>query len=227
VKGSSVSCYRTIFLLAKIIDNCGIHRTDRAGNTEIERRHHSAIYQCFRAAQGAFRGKVTFGDIESASRCEPRRRSVIQHLDDLRDMGKYYSCDGVSSIHADYSPCGVEQIKTLESLRGPDSRRGSLQQICGLSSATRKALLGGIMKWVTEPDGKRTLWLNGVAGSGKSTVANTIAFLFAEMGLLGASFRFSQHIEPKFLFRNLLTSLLCSTLASGSASFEHSKRMER
>jgi hypothetical protein len=64
-----------------------------------------------------------------------------------------------------------------------------------------------IMQWVTEPDGERILWLHGVAGSGKSTVANTIASMFMEMGLLGASFRFNQHIEPKYLFRNIAYQL--------------------
>jgi hypothetical protein len=124
-------------------------------------------------------------------------------LDDLRDMGKGYSCDGASSIHADCSPCIVEQIKTLESLRGPDLEGVRCNKHAVCLPTTRKALLGGIMKWVTEPDGKRTLWLNGVTGSGKSTVANMIASLFAEMGLLRASFRSSQHIEPKYLFRNI------------------------
>jgi cytidylate kinase len=63
------------------------------------------------------------------------------------------------------------------------------------------------MQWVTEPDGERTLWLHGVAGSGKSTIANTITSMFTEMGLLGASFRFNQHIEPKYLFRNIAYQL--------------------
>lgn len=63
------------------------------------------------------------------------------------------------------------------------------------------------MQWVTEPDGERTLWLHGVAGSGKSTVANTVTSMFTEMGLLGASFRFNQHIEPKYLFRNIAYQL--------------------
>lgn len=128
-------------------------------------------------------------------------------LDDLWDMGNYSSCDGVSSIHANCSPSVVEQIKTLESLRGPDLEGIRCNKYTVCLPGTRKALLSVIMKWVTEPDGMRVLWLNGVAGSGKSTVANTIASLFTEIGLLGASFRFSQHIEPKYLFQNLAYQL--------------------
>ena len=63
------------------------------------------------------------------------------------------------------------------------------------------------MQWVTEPDGERAFWLHGVAGSGKSTVANTITSMYTETGLLGASFRFNQHIDPKFLFRNITYQL--------------------
>src|ERR1700733_911816 len=126
------------------------------------------------------------------TKIKQRNKSQLSNiLDDLRDMGKYYSCDAVSSIHADYSPGVVEEIKTLETLRGPDLEGVRCNKYAVCLPATRKALLGGIMKWVTEPDGKRTLWLSGVAGSGKSTVANTIASLFADMGLLGASFRYS------------------------------------
>ncbi|KIM86175.1 hypothetical protein PILCRDRAFT_5220 [Piloderma croceum F 1598] len=107
-------------------------------------------------------------------------------LDDMRDM---------------------EQIKSLENIRGPDLEGVRCDKYAICLPATRKALLSEIMQWVTKPDGERTLWLHGVAGSGKSTVANTITSMFTEMGLLGASFRFNQHIEPKYLFRNIAYQL--------------------
>jgi len=76
---------------------------------------------------------------------------------------------------------------------------------------TRESLLNDIMRWVTDPDGKRTFWLHGFAGSGKSTVANTIASRYMDAGLLGASFRFNRDIDgrngPMFLFRNIAYQL--------------------
>jgi hypothetical protein len=54
-------------------------------------------------------------------------------------------------------------------------------------------------------------WLYGLAGSGKSTVANTIASRYMDAGLLGASFRFNRDVEgrngPMLLFRNIAYQL--------------------
>jgi hypothetical protein len=67
------------------------------------------------------------------------------------------------------------------------------------------------MTWIANPDGKRIFWLYGLAGSGKSTVANTISSRYKETKLLGASFRFNRDIEgrnrPGLLFRNLAHQL--------------------
>jgi hypothetical protein len=48
------------------------------------------------------------------------------------------------------------------------------------------------MEWAKERDGKPIFWLNGMAGTGKSTIARTIARSFADNGQLGASFFFKK-----------------------------------
>jgi Mrp family chromosome partitioning ATPase len=53
---------------------------------------------------------------------------------------------------------------------------------------TRTALLHDIAKWAQDKDGKSVFWLSGMAGTGKSTIARTIAESFANHGQLGASF---------------------------------------
>lgn len=53
---------------------------------------------------------------------------------------------------------------------------------------TRQTLLRDIKQWVVDVDGRHVLWLCGSAGSGKSTVANTIASHFDQEGHLRASF---------------------------------------
>jgi hypothetical protein len=76
---------------------------------------------------------------------------------------------------------------------------------------TRESLLIDIMRWISNPEGNRIFWLHGFAGSGKSTVANTIASRYMGTGLLGASFRFNRDIDgrnrPMFLFRNIAYQL--------------------
>jgi len=56
---------------------------------------------------------------------------------------------------------------------------------------TRVGVLQEIRTWADE-DGGRIYWLNGLAGTGKSTIARTIAREYFEQGHLGASFFFSR-----------------------------------
>ena len=57
---------------------------------------------------------------------------------------------------------------------------------------TRTELLLDIKRWVSSPDGKCIFWLNGLAGTGKSTISRTVAKAFQKQGLLGASFFFKR-----------------------------------
>ena len=57
---------------------------------------------------------------------------------------------------------------------------------------TRVVLQGQIKEWAMEENGKPIFWLNGMAGTGKSTIARTVAQSFANEGQLGASFFFKK-----------------------------------
>ncbi|KAI1527247.1 WD40 repeat [Pyrenophora tritici-repentis] len=57
---------------------------------------------------------------------------------------------------------------------------------------TRTELLDEITTWANSKDGKSIFWLSGMAGTGKSTIARTVAQLFASRGQLGASFFFKK-----------------------------------
>ena len=59
---------------------------------------------------------------------------------------------------------------------------------------TRRAVLKKIMDWVKDADKVALfLWLYGPAGAGKSAIAQTIAQLLEEAGLLAAAFFFSRN----------------------------------
>jgi hypothetical protein len=59
---------------------------------------------------------------------------------------------------------------------------------------TREAVLTKIMDWVKDADKVALfLWLYGPAGAGKSAIAQTIAELLEEVGLLAAAFFFSRN----------------------------------
>ncbi|KAH6970500.1 hypothetical protein BKA56DRAFT_529716, partial [Ilyonectria sp. MPI-CAGE-AT-0026] len=57
---------------------------------------------------------------------------------------------------------------------------------------TRVDLLRQIHEWVNDPCAKAIFWLNGMAGTGKSTISRTVARDFASSGHLGASFFFKR-----------------------------------
>jgi hypothetical protein len=57
---------------------------------------------------------------------------------------------------------------------------------------TRVALLDKIMAWMAAHDARHVFWLNGMAGTGKSTIVRTVARRCANVQRLGASFFFTR-----------------------------------
>ncbi|CAG8926838.1 unnamed protein product [Penicillium salamii] len=57
-------------------------------------------------------------------------------------------------------------------------------------AGTRTELLEEIADWIASPDGKPIFWLNGMAGTGKSTISRTVARRLKNENTLGASFFF-------------------------------------
>jgi Mrp family chromosome partitioning ATPase len=57
---------------------------------------------------------------------------------------------------------------------------------------TRTELLDEMTRWANNENGKSIFWLSGMAGTGKSTIARTVAQSFASRGQLGASFFFKK-----------------------------------
>ena len=81
---------------------------------------------------------------------------------------------------------------------------------------TRLDVIKFIIDWIADEsdDRKRVLWLNGLAGSGKSTLSTTIALTMRDLHLLGAFFFFDRDIPE----RNAPT--LIRTLAYQLALFD-------
>ncbi|KAK1984140.1 WD40-repeat-containing domain protein [Colletotrichum cereale] len=58
--------------------------------------------------------------------------------------------------------------------------------------STRVELLKELSQWVNDPSAEAVFWLNGMAGTGKSTIARTVAQSLAKTDQLGASFFFKR-----------------------------------
>ena len=58
----------------------------------------------------------------------------------------------------------------------------------GCLKGTRKDVLGEVERWLSGEQEQHVFWLNGLAGTGKSTIAQTVAEEAFADGKLGASF---------------------------------------
>ena len=78
---------------------------------------------------------------------------------------------------------------------------------------TRESVLKDLMLWAKNPQDRNVFWLNGLAGTGKSTIAQSFSEEAAKEGLLGASFFCSRDYldrrELKHIFPTLAYQLAC------------------
>lgn len=79
---------------------------------------------------------------------------------------------------------------------------------------TRVELQQRIAEWARDRNGHKPMfWLNGMAGTGKSTIARTVAKSFSDKGQLGASFFFKKGEDDRGnaarFFTTIATDLMC------------------
>jgi len=72
---------------------------------------------------------------------------------------------------------------------------------------TRKDLLSQLECWLNDEQDKRVFWLNGLAGTGKSTIAQTFTEMSFADGKLGASFFCSRDFEDRNNLRTIFPTL--------------------
>ena len=85
---------------------------------------------------------------------------------------------------------------------------------------TRESVLDGIMRWVKDPRDRHVFWLNGLAGTGKSTIAQTFSEMVAKTGTLGASFFCSRDYLDRSELKNIFPTLAYQ-LACRYPAFRH------
>ncbi|KAK6347504.1 hypothetical protein TWF718_005345 [Orbilia javanica] len=120
-----------------------------------------------------------------------------------------------------------KQIPSAENAAFDSYQDDGLDSRC--HTGTRTELLSQIKEWAEDLQGKCMFWLNGMAGTGKSTISRTLAQIFEEDGrlnpcgqpasgtgpsrlILGASFFFkrgeSDRDNPSRFFTTIATQLL-------------------
>ena len=77
----------------------------------------------------------------------------------------------------------------------------------GCMKGTRRDLLSQLETWLDDEQDKRVFWLSGLAGTGKSTIAQTFAEMSFADAKLGASFFCSRDFEDRSNLRSILPTL--------------------
>ena len=72
---------------------------------------------------------------------------------------------------------------------------------------TRQSVLHDIMHWATNPRDQNVFWLNGLAGTGKSTIAQSFSEAIATKRILGASFFCSRDYLDRRVLKNIFPTL--------------------
>ena len=89
---------------------------------------------------------------------------------------------------------------TVEAGHRSGDRQGCLR-------GTRRDVLLQLEDWLEDKQDQRVFWLNGLAGTGKSTIAQTFAEITFAEGKLGASFFCSRDFEDRSNIRAILPTL--------------------
>jgi hypothetical protein len=101
---------------------------------------------------------------------------------------------------------------------GADASENTRLSIC--LPGTRVSILKDLLLWSAAPDSPCVFWLNGMAGTGKSTIARTLCERLQEQGLLGASFFISRD-HPERRDTEKIVHSISHQLASKWRSFSH------
>ncbi|KAI8648074.1 hypothetical protein NCS56_01538900 [Fusarium sp. Ph1] len=129
-----------------------------------------------RALKWPFESKDIEGTIQSLARC---RENVVLAL----------SVDQTAILQkVDYN-IALDRLPIAEGASF-DSHAEEHNPTC--LPDTRVDLLEDVSRWIADPNSKTIYWLNGMAGTGKSTISRTVARSRSKQGDLGASFFFKR-----------------------------------
>ena len=89
---------------------------------------------------------------------------------------------------------------------------------------TRVSILKELEQWADDENAEPMFWLNGMAGTGKSTIARTIARRLNQSGHLGASFFFKRGEEDRDGLRKFFSTMSAQLLKSVPPTASHIQR---
>ena len=85
------------------------------------------------------------------------------------------------------------------------------------TAGTREKILAELVAWAANTEDTSIYWLNGMAGTGKTTIAFTFSQILDNIGILGASF-FCSHLDTDSSDADLIFPTLAYELARHSTA---------
>ncbi|KAF3190661.1 hypothetical protein TWF788_008182 [Orbilia oligospora] len=159
---------------------------------------------------------------------DPTYRTVHNRLKEIIQTAEAAAARGLgkrkspTTLRADQREAILElrkQIPSAQNAAFDSYKDDGLDVKC--HSGTRTELLCEIKRWAEDADGPYIYWLNGMAGTGKSTIARTLAQSFEEDGLLGASFFFKRGESDRDNATRLFTTIASQLLPRIPALIPH------
>ncbi|KAF5319683.1 hypothetical protein D9619_008889 [Psilocybe cf. subviscida] len=137
----------------------------------------------------------------------------------------------VDDIHSEIKLTQLDRFRARKAIYNADLGGGAIVTREACTKGTREEILGDMIKWAddTSADSPPVFWLTGNAGSGKTTIAYTIAQHFEKLemtehasqhAILGASFHCSRQFEETRRQIHIIPTLAYE-LAQKSGSFRH------
>jgi hypothetical protein len=112
-------------------------------------------------------------------------------------------------------------LRSLPYVRGAEFNSSARADNSTCHQGTRVALLDQIMAWAAARDQRHVFWLSGLAGTGKSTIARTVARRCAAGQRLGASFFFTRGGGDRASARHFVTTIAAQLAAAVPALRAH------
>ncbi|PVF94547.1 hypothetical protein CPB86DRAFT_636821, partial [Serendipita vermifera] len=160
--------------------------------------------------------KGIFRSRQIAERIQTLDRELKDHFDRFMAILSIQIHDNLKSLRLENAERVqqrnvADEIHLIKELPSAHLANGGIHQLC--MEGTRLAVLEEARRWGNDNESPQILWLNDVAGSGKSTVAKQIAHEWKLSGILAGRFFFSRDAEE-----TRTTKLFFSTIAQQGIS---------
>ncbi|KAF9646350.1 hypothetical protein BDM02DRAFT_246803 [Thelephora ganbajun] len=178
----------------------------------VEQRRRSELIRKFRGIEGQLRSLSEKPILQRLADHVQDGEEVSGLLEDIREIiSDYQMTHQMATREQSYkliNPADASVLDNFRCAQGAEYRHGDRRSCL---KGTRTAVLDEIELWTRDFDKPPVYWLNGLAGTGKSTIAQTMAERVFADGQLGASFFCSRDFQDRrslrFIFPTLAVQL--------------------